>query len=326
MAFIVDTGIHYFVQGDLIILNPEKVAKAENEVKTKLQQDVERNTIVHLSYDNFKLSPQIINQMTLDLYKKDMIKGVFNYNGTYFEFYPEKIIRDFMVKNRFHFTFHDIAPSDSLSLLDTSLSEIDEVKKFIIDKEKSFFIQIVNGLIKDKEIEGKFDKKNLSFDSYDWTFARSFEEVVQRCSKEISQHFPEFEHTHMAVKKILMDRKKARSPKAVDVIESEIKKIQSKFETWRGEIYGIIQNANNDLFNKKSIEKLKNAPKNITRVEEEPHLAKLLEKFESWTHLINEIQFKYGSVIYYYKWLDKNPESQETQEKLDSLCKTLKLL
>ena len=123
-----------------------------------------------------------------------------------------------------------------------------------------------------------------------------------------------------------MNKEKILSPKAVDVIDLEIKKIQSRFESWRSEVYGIIADANHDLFSKDNIDKLSDAPKNLTRIEDDPHLSGLLEKFESWTHLINEIEFKYGSVIYYQKWLNKNPDSTETQEKLNSLCKTLKLV
>ena len=260
--------------------------------------------------------------MTFELYRNDEIKGVFSYNGNYFEFYPEKVIREYMIKNQFHFTLQEIAPNENLHLLIPSLSVI-EVKKQIQDKQKAFLIKLVNSLIKDKEIEGAFDNDKLCFDSFDWTFARSFEEVVKRCSAVITPHFKQFEHTHNTIKNVLMDKRKALSPKAVDVIDNEIKKIQSKFESWRGDVYGIIGRANNNLFNKKNLDKLSDAPPNLTCVEDDPHLSELLEKFESWTHLINEIEFKYGSVIYYQKWLDKNPDSKETQKKLISLYKTL---
>lgn len=277
---------------------------------------------VHLSYDYFKIAPPIINQLALDLYTTDKIEGIFYYNGTYFEFYPVKHIRNYMIDHQFHFTFEEITPFKELSRLDPHLPA-EKVKELIEDKEIELLTTILKDLMKKEKVKGTFDDKKLSFSSFDWTFARTYEKVINRCTTLITPLFPTFEQTHSTIKEVLTDKEKVLSPKAIDIIEGEIKKIQSNFETWRSDIYGIIGNANLDLFDREKIEKLENAPKNLKRIQDDPLLAELLEKFESWTRLINEIEVKYGSIIYYHKWLVKNPESKETSHKLNSLYKEL---
>lgn len=60
-------------------------------------------------------------------------------------------------------------------------------------------------------------------------------------------------------------------------------------------------------------------------MQDDPQVEELLQKFESWTRLINDIEVKYGSIIYYQKWLEKYPENEEAPQKLDTLYEDLRM-
>jgi hypothetical protein len=66
--------------------------------------------------------------------------------------------------------------------------------------------------------------------------------------------------------------------------------------------------------------------KDIKFFEDDVDVKLLMQRFNSWIKLFNELELKYGNVIFYQKRLILNPEHQENREKLNKLLEQLELI
>ena len=64
----------------------------------------------------------------------------------------------------------------------------------------------------------------------------------------------------------------------------------------------------------------------IKYFEEDPEVIDLISSFNNWVKLFNELELKYGNIIFYQKRLINDTDNVENQKNLDDLLKKLKLV
>lgn len=64
----------------------------------------------------------------------------------------------------------------------------------------------------------------------------------------------------------------------------------------------------------------------IKLFEDDPEVQEKFKQFTSWIKLFNDIELKYGNILFYQKRLITNPGNSENKKKLESLLEQLELL
>jgi hypothetical protein len=314
LKFIRDLEIDYFKKNDMIIIAPEKINEAKNEIKTTLIQKA--NTEDFIEFSDLDLTQNIFEDLLQGLLKEKKVVGIFYNDGEKIRFYTRKGIEILMLENQQFFSFHDFFGEKDLS-----------------ESELQLLRNILDDLMKAKRLNGTFDEENLIFSSEEVIFAQNYNTILSEFESLIKNYVEYFESEFEKVKKILIKINETILPYEIKTIQDIIEQVNYNYVHWRSGIEAYVRNANRNLLKKQGLTlKRYNAMKispdgkrQVKLFEEDPEVNALLDTFKEWVKKFNTIELKYGNVIFYQKRLSRNPDNAEDREKLDELLTQLDL-
>ena len=314
IEFINDLGLNYFKKGELLIFNESKIEESKKDIQLMLIEKSKSENIIQLG--DIDVTSSIVESLLKELQNDEKIKGIFYNEEGNLIFYTEKGIETLMLENNFMFSFHDFFYGKTLD-----------------DKEIKILYSTFEDLLKKKKLSGTFDEETLTFASSDVVFAQDYNSVLYEFNKLTSTYFSNFNLEFKKIKKILI-KKSTIFPQEIKMIQVIIDVINEKYIHWRSGLEAFVRKANTSLLNKQgySVKKYKSTSfstekkEEVKFFEEDPEVVDLLAQFNSWVKIFNELELKYGNVIFYQKRLINDTDNIEIQKKLDELFEKLNLI
>ncbi len=311
-SFINELGLNYFKKGDQLILSAKKIEEAKNSIKHNL---IDRSKSAnHISLGNFEINSELIKELIEELRKDGKLKGIFHEESGEIVFYTLKGIRNLMLENSFLFSFEDLFYG----------KELDE-------EEIGFLKVILEDLIKERKLKGTFDINTNTFSSKELLFEFDYNTVVDDFRKTVNNHIKKFNIEFQKIKKILSKREENIFPQEIKIIQDTIDRINLNYVKWRAQLNAYVIEANKKLLKDQgySFKRYQNLPiekkKEVKLFKEDPDIYELLDKFNQWVKIFNEIELNYGKIIFLQKRLINNPDDENTKNDLDELLLYLNL-
>ncbi|MHA2287856.1 MAG: hypothetical protein ACXABG_03620 [Promethearchaeota archaeon] len=313
--FINDLGLLYLKKGDLLIFNEEKIEESKKDIKSMLIEKSRSENIIQLG--DIDVTSSIVENLLIELQNDEKIKGIFHDNEGNLVFYTEKGLEALMLENNFMFSFHDFFYG-----------------KILQENEIETLSLILENLLNKRKLNGTFDEETLTFASSDVVFAQDYNAVLYEFEKMIALHINTFKTEFEKIKKVLTKQSETIYPQEIKMIQGIIDVINEKYIHWRNGIEAFVRKANTSLLKKQgyTIKKYKSMSisaekkEEIKLFEEDPEVIDLTSGFNNWVKLFNELELKYGNIIFYQKRLIKDTENEENRKKLEDLLTRLKLL
>ena len=314
LNFIRDLGIDYFKKGERIIIDPAKINDAKSEIEMKLIDRAKNEDFI--AFSDLDLPQNIIEDLLLKLQEEDKISGIFYNDGDIVRFYTEKGIENLMLDNQQFFSFQDF-------FLEKPLSE----------SELQLMRTILEKLMNSKRLKGTFDEEKLIFSSNEVLFAQNYNTTLSEFESLINHYIEYFNTEFEKIKKILIKRDETILPHEIKTIQESIEHVNYNYVHWRSGIEAYVRKANINLLRKQGLTLKKynamnispDRQENLKLFEKDPEVVTYLDEFKEWVKLFNNIELKYGNVIFYQKRLARNPNNIEDREKLNSLLDQLKI-
>ncbi len=315
IKFINDLGLNYFKKGELLIFNESKIEESKNDIKSMLIEKSKSENIIQLG--DIDVTSSIVENLLKELQNDEKIKGIFHNNDGELTFYTEKGIESLMLENSFLFSFHDFFYGKDLD-----------------DKEIKTMKVIFEELLKKKKLNGTFDEETLTFASSDVIFAQDYNTVLFQFEKMINAYIKSFNTEFEKIKKILTKREENIYPQEIKLIQEKIDMINEKYVRWRSGLEAFVRKANSTLLKKqgftlKKYKSLSISPEkrdDIKFFEEDPEIIDSISNFNRWVKLFNELELKYGNIIFYQKRLLIKEDNEEDRKKLEELLSKLHLV
>jgi len=189
-------------------------------------------------------------------------------------------------------------------------------------------------LLKKKKLNGTFDEETLTFASSDVIFAQDYNTVLFQFEKMINAYIKSFNTEFEKIKKILTKREENIYPQEIKLIQEKIDMINEKYVRWRSGLEAFVSKANSTLLKKQgfTLKKYKSLlistekRDDIKLFEEDPEIIDSISNFNRWVKLFNELELKYGNIIFYQKRLLIKEENEEDRKKLEELLSKLHLV
>jgi len=315
IEFINDLGLNYFKKGELLIFNESKIEESKKDIKSTLIEKSKSENIIQLG--DIDVTSSIVENLLKELQNDEKIKGIFHNNDGELTFYTEKGIESLMLENNFLFSFHDFFYGKDLG-----------------DKEIKTMKAIFEELLKKKKLNGTFDEETLTFASSDVIFAQDYNTVLFKFEKMINAYIKSFNTEFEKIKKILTKREENIYPQEIKLIQEKIDMINEKYVRWRSGLEAFVSKANSTLLKKQgfTLKKYKSLSistekrDDIKLFEEDPEIIDSISNFNRWVKLFNELELKYGNIIFYQKRLLIKEENEEDRKKLEELLSKLHLV
>jgi len=315
MDFINDLGLTYFKKGELLIFNEAKIDQSKNDIKSMLVAKSKSENMIYLG--DIDITSTIVEDLLKDLQNDKKIKGVFYNDEGKLVFYTENGIENLMLENSFMFSFSDFFYGKTLE-----------------DKDIEVLTSIFNNLISTKQLKGTFDNDSLTFASSDVIFAQDYNTVLFEFEKRIKVYNKNFNVEFEKIKKILTKQDETIYPQEIKMIQESIDMINEKYVRWRSGLEAFVRKANSTLLKKQgfTLKKYKSLllstekREDIKFFEEDPEVIDLISNFNRWVKLFNELELKYGNIIFYQKRIMFNEVNKEDRKKLEELLSKLHLV
>jgi hypothetical protein len=206
--------------------------------------------------------------------------------------------------------------------------------KILDDKDIEVLTSIFNNLLSKNQLKGTFDSESLTFASSDVIFAQDYNVVLFQFEKMVNAYIQSFNSEFEKIKKVLTKRNETIFPQEIKMIQERIDIINEKYVHWRSGLEAFVRKANSTLLKKqgftlkkyKSLSISNEKKDNIKFFEEDPEIIDLVSNFNRWVKLFNELELKYGNVIFYQKRLIIKKDSKEDRKKLEELSSKLHLV
>jgi len=314
IEFINDLGLNYFKKGELLIFNESKIEESKKDIQLMLIEKSKSENIIQLG--DIDVTSSIVENLLKELQNDEKIKGIFHNEEGNLIFYTERGIETLMLENNFMFSFHDFFYGKTLD-----------------DKEIKILYSIFEDLLKKKKLNGTFDEETLTFASSDVVFAQDYNSVLYEFNKLTSTYFRNFNLEFEKIKKVLT-KQNTIFPQEIKMIQGIIDVINEKYIHWRNGLEAFVRKANTSLLKKQgySVKKYKSTSfstekkEDIKYFEEDPEVIDLISEFNRWVKLFNELELKYGNIIFFQKRLMNDTDNVEIQKKLDDMSKKLNLI
>jgi len=314
MDFINEIDLKYFKKGDLLIFKEEKINEAKEDIKSMLIEKSKTEDWIYLG--DLDITSSIVENLLKELQLDEKVNGIFHYDQGEIKFYTEKGLEKFMLENSYLFSFHDFFHGKELS-----------------NNEIKLLTSVFNRLIKQRKLKGSFTEETLTFSSYDVLFTQDYNSVLLEFEKMVSNYLRYFKIELQKVKTILTKQNQTIFPQEIKTLQESIDRLNKKNVRWRSALDAFVRDANIKLLKKQgySIKRYKSMlvsterKEEVKSFEEDPEVLELLDSFYSWIKLFNELEAKYGNIIFYQKRLIQNPENKENREKLNELLVQLNL-
>jgi hypothetical protein len=315
IEFINNLGLNYFKQGEYLIFNESKIEESKHNIKLMLIDKSKSENIIHLG--DIDITSSIVEDLLKELQSDEKIKGIFHIQEGELCFYTEKGIEALMLENSFMFSFDDFFYGKTLD-----------------DKDIDVLTSIFNNLISKKRLRGSFDNETLTFASADIIFAQDYNKVLAQFEKMVTEYTEIFKNEFEKIKKILVKRKETIFPQEIKLIQERIDLINEKYIHWRNGIESFVRTASASLLKKqgytikkyKTLALSKDKKGDIKFFEEDPEVLDLTSNFNKWVKIFNELELKYGNIIFYQKRLITDKDNIENQMKLEELLKKLNMI
>ncbi|MCK4383507.1 MAG: hypothetical protein KAW66_09465, partial [Candidatus Lokiarchaeota archaeon] len=300
--------------GELLIFNERKIEESKKDIKSTLIEKSKSEKIIQLG--DIDVTSSIVENLLKELQNDEKIKGIFHNKDGELIFYTEKGLESLMLENSFMFSFHDFFYGKNLE-----------------DKEIETMNSIFEKLLKNKKLNGTFDEETLTFASSDVIFAQNYNAVLFEFEKMINTYIKTFNTEFEKIKKILTKQNETIFPQEIRMIQGIIDIINEKYIHWRNGFEAFVRKANTSLLKKQgfTVKKFKTMlfstekKEDIKFFEEDPEVIDLISSFNNWVKLFNELELKYGNVIFYQKRLLNDTENVENRNNLNDLLKRLNL-
>ncbi len=315
IEFINNLGLNFFKKGEFLIFDENKIEESKKDIKSMLIEKSKSENTIQLG--DIDVTSSIVENLLIELQSDEKIKGIFYNKEGDLVFYTEKGIETMMLENNFMFSFHDFFYGKDLE-----------------EKEIEILRSVFENLLKRKRLNGTFDEETLTFASSDVVFAQDYNAVLFEFEKMIKSYSGTFNSEFEKIKKILTKQNETIFPQEVRIIQERIDKINEKYIHWRSGLESFVRKANTSLLKKqgytmkkyKTMELSTGKKEDIKVFEEDPEVIDALSKFNNWVKLFNELELKYGNIIFYQKRLIIDTENVENRKNLDELLKKLNLL
>ncbi len=315
IAFINDLGLKYFKKGELLIFNEAKIEASKKDIKSMLIAKSKSENLIYLG--DIDVTSSIVEDLLKDLQSDEKIKGIFHTHEGKLVFYTEKGIENLMLENSFMFSFSDFFYG-----------------KILDDKDIEVLTSVFNNLMNTKLLKGTFDNDSLTFASSDVIFAQDYNTVLFEFEKMISANNKTFNTEFERIKIILTKREEIIYPQEIKLIQERIDLINEKYVRWRSSLEAFVRKASSTLLKKQGFTRKKYKSLSISTdkrddikfFEEDPEVIDLISNFDRWVKLFNELEIKYGNIIFYQKRLILNQDNKEDRKKLEALLSKLHLV
>ncbi|MFW9945642.1 MAG: hypothetical protein ACFFDX_02320 [Candidatus Odinarchaeota archaeon] len=313
--FIDDLGLKYLKKGDILIFNENKINEAEKEIRSILLN--KSKTQDHIILGDFDITSSLVESLLKDMQNEEKIKGIFFKDGIEKKFCTQKGIEKLIIQNSSIFSFHDLFYGKELS-----------------EKDLELLRSVLDNMLNKKILKGTFDEESLTFSSFEVLFAQDYNNMLREFEKTVSSYNSIFNLEFHKIKKILTKSNETIFPQEIKDIQESIDRINEKYIRWRSGLEAFIRKINIQLLKKQgyTMKKYKmmisstDKREDIKLFEDDPEVQENLNQFTSWIKLFNELESKYGNIIFYQKRLINNPDNKENKKKLESLLEQLKLL
>lgn len=313
--FIDSLDLTYLKKGDLLIFNPSKIENAKKRVKQFIKKEAKSKEFISLG--TYDISSTLIRDLIDSLRSSGKINGIFHTeeDGEVL-FYTERGIKNMMLERTYMFSFHDLFYGKDLSE-----EEINTIKEIFMD------------LYNSGKLKGNFDEESLTFTTDEILFANEYNKTFHEFYTTINKYFALFNSKFQYIKNILT-KENTILPKEIKNVEKLIKTINKKAITWKNELDAFITRKHKYLLNQQGISVRQY--KKLTPEEREDREIKgfvideevqeLMEGFDIWDKLFDNLEKKYLNVLFYQKQYIKNPNSQKYQNLLNNLRVELNLI
>ncbi|MFX1413607.1 MAG: hypothetical protein ACFFA2_07165 [Promethearchaeota archaeon] len=313
--FLHSLDLRYLKRGDTLIFNENKIKDAEKELRNVLIDKAISQD--YISLEDIDTTSSLTKELLTELQDSEKIKGIFYDDGEKVRFYTQKGIEKLIFQNSYSFSFQDLFYG-----------------KELMEKEIELLCLITEDLLNTRKIKGTFDKKNLTFSSFEVLFEQDYNIVLDEFAKMISNYISFFSTEFQVIKKILTKNKTTIFPQEIKMVQETIDRINEQYVRWRSGIEAFIRRANIQLLKKQgyNLKKYKRMiaasqkREEIKLFENDPEVQDYLDQFMSWVKRFNNIELKYGNVIFYQKRLIKDPDNHENKQKLNDLLNQLNLI
>jgi len=311
-SFINELGLNYFIKGDQLILSPKKIEEAKNNIKYNLIDKAKSAN--HISLGNFEINSDLIKELIDELKKDGKLLGIFHEEAGEIVFYTLNGIRDLMLENSFLFSFEDLFYG----------KELDE-------DEISLLREVLGNLIKERKLKGTFDTETNTFSSEELLFEFDYNTVLDDFRKVVNKHIKKFSIEFKKIKQILSKREETIFPQEIKIIQDTIDRINLNYVKWRAQLNAYVIEANKKLLKDQgySFKRYQNLPndkkKDVKIFKEDADVYELLDNFEQWVKIFNELEQNYGKIIFLQKRLINNPNDEDAKNNLDELLVFLNL-
>jgi len=315
LEFINNLGLNYFKKGGLLIFNEAKIEESKKDIKSILINKSKSEKMIYLG--DIDVTSSIVEDLLMELQSDEKIKGIFHIHEGKLVFYTEKGIENLMLENSLMFSFNDFFYGKDLD-----------------NKDIEVLTSIFNNLLSKNRLKGTFDNDSLTFASSDVIFAQDYNTVLFEFEKMIRAYNKTFNIEFEKLKKVLTKRNETIFPQEIRMIQGIIDVINEKYVHWRSGLEAFVRKANTSLLKKqgftlkkyKSLLTSNEKRDNIKIFEEDPEVIDLITNFNRWVKLFNELELKYGNIIFYQKRLIFKEDNKEDRQKLEELLSKLHLV
>ncbi|MFX0138134.1 MAG: hypothetical protein ACFFDN_31110 [Candidatus Hodarchaeota archaeon] len=313
--FIDELGLKYLKKGDILIFNEYKIKEAEKEIRDILIN--KSKTQDHILLGDIDITSSLVENLLKEMQNDEKIKGIFYDDDGEKKFYTKKGIEKLILQNSSIFSFHDLFYGKELS-----------------QKEIELLRSILENMLNKRILKGNFDEESLTFSSFEVLFAQDYNSMLREFEKTVNSYNHIFNLEFHKIKKILTKSNENIFPQEIKEIQESIDRINEQYVRWRSGLEAFIRKVNIQLLKKQgySMKKYKmmisstERKEDIKLFEDDPEVQENLNQFTSWIKLFNDIELKYGNIIFYQKRLITNPDNKENKKKLESLLEQLEFL
>ncbi|MFX0024790.1 MAG: hypothetical protein ACFE8M_00125 [Candidatus Hermodarchaeota archaeon] len=313
--FIEDLGLKYLKKGDVLIFNEHKIKEAEKEIKSILLN--KSKTQDHILLGGFDITSSLVESLLKEMQNDEKIIGIFYKDDVEKKFYTQKGIEKLLLQNSSMFSFHDLFYG-----------------KELLEQEIELLRSILENMLNKRILKGNFDEESLTFSSFEVIFAQDYNSMLREFEKTVNSYITIFNSEFHKIRKILTKSNENIFPQEIKEIQASIDRINDQYIRWRSGLEAFIRKVNIQLLKKQgyTMKKYKmmisstDKKEDIKLFEDDPEVQEKLNEFNSWIKLFNDIELKYGNIIFYQKRLINNPDNKKNKKRLESLLEQLELL
>ncbi|MFO7796356.1 MAG: hypothetical protein R6W84_09395, partial [Promethearchaeia archaeon] len=314
IEYLNDLNLNFLIQGDTIIFNPSKIENAKNKVKEFVKTESQSQSVITLG--TYDINSQLMKNLIEELQQSGTLKGIFYEEDNEVKFYTEKGIKEMMISSGALFSFNDLFYGKELT-----------------ENDLEVLMDIFNELRDSGGLEGEFDEETYTFTRDEIIFAKNYISSLEEFEIIVNNYYDKFNREFQKIKTILT-KDSTIYPQEIKIIHNSINRINERYIHWRSELDAIINRLNKKFLEEqgyslkkyKAISYMDEDVEKIKSFAEDEKVKELMDGFNLWIKLFNQIELKYQNILFYQKRLINNPEETKTKEKLRDLREKLNLI